>query len=164
VLGNFVYKETLQMNKTVNAGVGQRVSTLRAQLGVSQQRMARHALSPNASAKNIGRIENGEVTPTVHTLAKIAVVSNVDFAWLVTGQAQLEENKPIRVPGVGKRVEQMRLRNGMSQREAAALLSPNPSAKNVGRIECGEVCPTPRTLRRLAEGLGTSMEYLVNGR
>lgn len=152
------------MNSFVKAGVGQRVSAIRAELGLSQRKMAQIAFAGNASAKNIGRIEQGEVTPRFLTLAKIALVSDVDFAWLLTGKAELAEGKPVRVPGVGQRVAKTRARRGLSQRKAAAFLSPSPSAKNVGRIEQGEVRPLPRTLRTLAEGLGTSVHYLVNGR
>lgn len=152
------------MSKLIKAGVGHRVSAVRAQLGVSQHKLALGALSTNASAKNIGRIEQGEVTPTLRTLAKIALATDTNFAWLVTGKAQVADGHPIRVPGIGKRVQKSRLRSGLSQREAAGLLSPSPSAKNVGRIEQGDVCPMPRTLRALAAGMGTTMSYLVNGR
>lgn len=152
------------MSIFIKANVGQRVHAIRTELGLSQTQMARETLSEGASAKNIGRIEQGEVTPTLFTLAKIAVSTDTDFVWLVTGKAQLAHGKPIRVPGVGKRLERARVSRGVSQRQAAAFLSASPSAKNVGRIEQSEVRPTPRTLENLATGLGASLDYLVNGR
>lgn len=152
------------MSKIVKAGVGQRVAAIRAQLGISQHRLAMGALSPKASAKNIGRIEQGEVTPRLSTLSKIAFATDTDMSWLATGKAFVQDGRPIRVPGIGRRVQKSRLKKGLSQRAAAALLSASPSAKNVGRIEQSEVCPLPRTLRTLALGMGTTLSYLVNGR
>jgi transcriptional regulator with XRE-family HTH domain len=151
------------MTSIIKPGIGDRVHSLRTALGVSQLKLAKGALSEGASAKNIGRIEQGEVTPTLKTLAKIAYATNVDVSWLVTGQAQMQEGKPVRVPGIGRRLSAVRANRGLSQRKTAAFLSESPSAKNVGRIEAAEVCPMPETLRRLADGLGTTVNHLVNG-
>lgn len=151
------------MSSFVKAGVGQRVSAVRAEFGISQHQFALGTLSANASAKNIGRIEQGEVTPRLSTLAKIALAADIDYEWLVTGKVHLADGKPVRVPGIGQRLSQVRERRGLSQRQTAAFLSESPSAKNVGRIEQCEVRPLPRTLRSLAHGLNTSVEYLVNG-
>ncbi len=144
--------------------IGTRLHAIRTELGLSQLALATTALSARASSKNIGRIEQGEVFPTIETLEKIAVATDTDFQWLLTGKAQVEEGRPVRVPGIGARVHATRTKRGMSQREAAAHLSDSPSAQNVGRIERGDVRPTPRTLRSLANGMDTSMHYLVNGK
>jgi transcriptional regulator with XRE-family HTH domain len=150
------------MNTPIKAGVSRRVAAIRAELQCSQISLAK-ALSSNASSNNIGRIERGEVKPTMTTLAKIAFAADVDLTWLATGKADMTEGKPLRVPGIGKRLQKLRVRAGMSQRAAAGLLSPSPSAKNIGRIEQNEVRPMPATLHRLAGALGTRLSYLVNG-
>lgn len=151
------------MNAIIRVGVGPRVKAIRNQMGLSQLEMAKGILSPKASAKNIGRIEQGEVLPRLRTLSKIAAATNTDLTWLVTGKAAIQEGKPILVPGVGFRAERLRIKKGISQRKIATFLSAKASARNVGRIEQGEVRATPETLRKLARGLGTTTKYLING-
>lgn len=62
---------------------------------------------------------------------------------------------------VGGRLKRLRLERGLSQRELAA---PGVSYAYISRIEAGTRQPSVKALRRLAEKLGVTTEYLEFGR
>jgi transcriptional regulator with XRE-family HTH domain len=62
---------------------------------------------------------------------------------------------------VGQRLKRLRLERGLSQRELAA---PGVSYAYISRIEAGTRQPSVKALRRLAENLGVTTEYLEFGR
>lgn len=145
---------------TPKAGYGRRLRALRMGLGLSQRAFAQLTLSPSASARNIGRIENEEVVPRTSTLTRIAEALEADANWLVTGR--LADVSVVRLPFVGDRVRRLRNELGLSQRAFAQLvLSENASARNIGRIEQGEVMPRQATLERIAEATGKSVQYFL---
>jgi tetratricopeptide (TPR) repeat protein len=63
--------------------------------------------------------------------------------------------------GVGARLKQLRLQKGFSQRD---LSSPGVSYAYISRIEAGARTPSVKALRKLAQKLGVSVEYLETGR
>ncbi|SJM50242.1 helix-turn-helix domain-containing protein [Gulosibacter sp. 10] len=62
--------------------VGKRISALRAERHISQQDLGELA---DIHFTNIGKIERGEVNPTLVTLLRIAVALEVDVGELIQG-------------------------------------------------------------------------------
>jgi transcriptional regulator with XRE-family HTH domain len=63
--------------------------------------------------------------------------------------------------GVGRRLKRLRVARGFSQRD---LSSPGVSYAYISRIEAGARTPSVKALRKLAQKLGVSVEYLETGR
>jgi tetratricopeptide (TPR) repeat protein len=63
--------------------------------------------------------------------------------------------------GVGARLKRLRLQRGFSQRD---LSSPGVSYAYISRIEAGARTPSVKALRKLAQKLGVSVEFLETGR
>jgi len=66
-----------------------------------------------------------------------------------------------RTEGIGARLKRLRLAQGFSQRD---LSSPGVSYAYISRIEAGARTPSVKALRKLAQKLGVSVEYLETGR
>src|SRR5438046_10219777 len=62
---------------------------------------------------------------------------------------------------IGARLKRLRLQKGLSQRD---LSSPGVSYAYISRIEAGARTPSVKALRKLAQKLGVSVEYLETGR
>jgi tetratricopeptide (TPR) repeat protein len=62
---------------------------------------------------------------------------------------------------VGARLKRLRLQRGLSQRD---LSSPGVSYAYISRIEAGARTPSVKALRKLAQKLGVSVDYLETGR
>jgi tetratricopeptide (TPR) repeat protein len=65
------------------------------------------------------------------------------------------------IEGVGARLKRLRVERGFSQRD---LSSPGVSYAYISRIEAGARTPSVKALRKLAQKLGVSVEYLETGR
>src|SRR5229473_7206843 len=63
--------------------------------------------------------------------------------------------------GVGQRLKRLRMARGFSQRD---LSSPGVSYAYISRIEAGARTPSVKALRKLAQKLSVSVEYLETGR
>jgi transcriptional regulator with XRE-family HTH domain len=63
--------------------------------------------------------------------------------------------------GIGSRLKRLRLQKGYSQRD---LSSPGVSYAYISRIEAGARTPSVKALRKLAQKLEVSVEYLETGR
>ncbi|HEU5279060.1 MAG TPA: helix-turn-helix domain-containing protein [Gaiellaceae bacterium] len=63
--------------------------------------------------------------------------------------------------GIGARLKRLRSERGFSQRD---LSSPGVSYAYISRIEAGARTPSVKALRKLAQKLGVSVEYLETGR
>src|SRR3989449_10966276 len=63
--------------------------------------------------------------------------------------------------GVGQALKRLRVARGFSQRD---LSSPGVSYAYISRIEAGARTPSVKALRKLAQKLGVSVEYLETGR
>src|SRR5882672_11978849 len=61
---------------------------------------------------------------------------------------------------VGARLKRLRLQKGLSQRD---LSSPGVSYAYISRIEAGARTPSVKALRKLAQKLSVSVEYLETG-
>lgn len=61
---------------------------------------------------------------------------------------------------VGTRIRSLRLLRGLSQGELSSI---GVSCPYISQIELGAEAPSKRTLRKLAGGLGVSVEYLETG-
>jgi transcriptional regulator with XRE-family HTH domain len=144
-------------------GFGKRVTLVRQEANLNKTAFAKMALSPNASAKNIGRIENEEVTPRAQTLAKIASVGGVDIQWLATGECKLKPGSVVRTAGIGERIATARRAKGMSRLGLAQAAGLGESTKNVSRLETGEHRPRAATLERIAATLKVPVAYLAYG-
>src|SRR5437773_5367702 len=70
-------------------------------------------------------------------------------------------NQEERAEPIGVRLKRLRLERGLSQRD---LSSPGVSYAYISRIEAGARTPSVKALRKLAEKLGVSVEYLETGR
>src|SRR3954449_12398978 len=62
---------------------------------------------------------------------------------------------------IGARLKRLRLQRGLSQRD---LSSPGVSYAYISRIEAGARTPSVKALRKLAQKLAVSVEYLETGR
>src|SRR5919202_1953328 len=62
---------------------------------------------------------------------------------------------------IGARLKRLRLQRGLSQRD---LSSPGVSYAYISRIEAGARTPSVKALRKLAQKLGVSVEYLETGK
>src|SRR5438552_5663352 len=62
---------------------------------------------------------------------------------------------------IGARLKRLRLQRGLSQRD---LSSQGVSYAYISRIEAGARTPSVKALRKLAQKLGVSVEYLETGR
>ncbi len=62
---------------------------------------------------------------------------------------------------IGARLKRLRLQRGLSQRD---LSSPGVSYAYISRIEAGARTPSVKALRKLAQKLKVSVEYLETGR
>src|SRR4051795_2416008 len=65
------------------------------------------------------------------------------------------------VETIGQRLKRLRAARGFSQRD---LSSPGVSYAYISRIEAGARTPSVKALRKLAQKLGVSVEYLETGR
>jgi transcriptional regulator with XRE-family HTH domain len=65
------------------------------------------------------------------------------------------------VEAIGKRLRRLRLERRLSQRD---LSSPGVTYAYISRIEAGARSPSVKALRKLAERLGVSVDYLETGR
>src|SRR4051795_11436852 len=65
------------------------------------------------------------------------------------------------VETIGSRLKRLRLERGFSQRD---LSSPGVSYAYISRIEAGARTPSVKALRKLAQKLEVSVEYLETGR
>src|SRR5438094_1062890 len=63
--------------------------------------------------------------------------------------------------GVGARLKRLRLQRGLSQRD---LSPPGVSYAYTSRVEAGARTPSVKALRKLAQKLEVSVEYLETGR
>src|SRR5579862_8825170 len=61
---------------------------------------------------------------------------------------------------IGQRLKRLRLERGLSQRELAA---PGVSYAYISRIEAGTRQPSVKALRKLAEKLGVTADFLETG-
>lgn len=147
----------------ITKGFGRRVHEARLDTGMSQRQFATTALSPRASAKNIGRIENEEVTPKLETLAKIASASGVSLSWLMTGRMALAPNDVVTTGGVSRRIRLARLKAGLSRNALSTRSGLGETTRNVQRLENRDHRPRARTLVRLASVLKVSPTYLAYG-
>ncbi|AUG78044.1 transcriptional regulator [Kitasatospora sp. MMS16-BH015] len=68
--------------------------------------------------------------------------------------------EPARTTGIGERLRELRRRKGLSRQD---LASADLSAEAVGQVEDGTHVPSATMLRRLAELVGCSVEYLRTG-
>jgi transcriptional regulator with XRE-family HTH domain len=66
-------------------------------------------------------------------------------------------------PTLPARLRLLREALGISREQLAASLTKRAPGNNVGRIERGVHNPTPRTLARLARGLGVNARFLAHG-
>lgn len=66
-------------------------------------------------------------------------------------------------PTLPARLRMIRETLGLSREQLASCLTKRAPGNNVGRIERGVHNPSPRTLVRLARGLGVSVKFLVDG-
>src|SRR3954463_904259 len=65
------------------------------------------------------------------------------------------------IEGVGVRLKRLRVQRGLSQRD---LSSPGVSYAYISRIEAGARTPPVKGLRKLAQKLAVSVEFLETGR
>ena len=147
----------------VNAGYGKRVELVRRDTRLGKELFARLALSPNASAKNISRIEIQQVSPRLSTLNKIASFGGVDLNWLATGTCALRPNDIVRTADIGQRIAHLRRQSGLSRCALSRKAKLGNSTKNISRLETGEHRPLARTIVRIAEVLNVTPTYLAYG-
>jgi transcriptional regulator with XRE-family HTH domain len=74
---------------------------------------------------------------------------------------QLSVSQAISAETIGARLKRLRLQRGLSQRD---LSSPGVSYAYISRIEAGARTPSVKALRKLAQKLKVSVEYLETGR
>jgi transcriptional regulator with XRE-family HTH domain len=148
---------------TLATGFGKRVELVRRESGLNPVDFARRVLSATASAKQLARIENEEITPQPGTLAKIAEIGNVSLDWLTKGECPLQPRDVVRTAGLGERIATARKEKGLTRLALAQAAKLGGSSKNISRLETGEHRPRASTVVRLAETLKVSPRYLAYG-
>lgn len=147
----------------VRQGYGRRVALVRRDTGLSRQSFARAVLSPGASAKNIGRVEDQEVVPTLHTLHKVAAACDVDFEWLVKGECPLLPFDIVKTGGIGARIRVLRTVRGLTRNALARESKLGNTTKNISRLEDGTHRPRARTVVKIAKALNVDPRFLAYG-
>ena len=142
--------------------VGARVRQIREETGLNLSNFAKQYLSGSASARNVSRIESGEVAPTEKTLERIAH-GKYDMSWLRTGELTLSPGASVRVPGLAARLTEVRTARKLNKLQLSRQAGLGETSKNVGRIENREVAPRYSTILRLASALGVEAAYLIHG-
>lgn len=151
------------MKKMISEGFGARVQEVRADTLFGKQIFARMVLSEEASAKNISRIENEEVTPRINTMSKIACFGGVSLDWLLTGRIEVGPTQVVKTAGVGRRIQRLRTQKGLSRYALSQKAGLGNSSQNIRRLELRHHLPRKATLEKLAAVLGVSADYLAFG-
>ena len=144
-------------------GYGRRIAAIRTATGLGKQAFARKVLSPNASARNISRLENEEVLPRSSTLQKLAAFGGVTPEWLSQGICALKPTDLVGAAGVGNRIAEARKQAGMSALSLAKTAGLGETAQNVRRIEVGTHRPTLGTVTKIASALRVPVTQLAFG-
>ncbi len=63
---------------------------------------------------------------------------------------------------VGKKIQNIRLKKGMSQVDLAGMIEGNIDTTNISRIESGRTNPTLYNLYRISQALNVPLTDLVN--
>ena len=63
---------------------------------------------------------------------------------------------------IGDNIKKLREQKGLSQKELAGMIEVNPA--QYGRVENSKVEPTLKTLLKIADALGVSLDDLVKGK
>lgn len=150
------------MKISIRPGFGARIRSMRMAAGLSQSAFARLVFAGSPSARNVGRLEDEEVTPRLGTLARIARACNADLQWLAEGRVSATPGSVLRVPLVGPRIARLRERRGISRLALARASGLGASSRNIDRLETGEVYPRLATMLRVARALQVSSQALVN--
>ncbi|MBL8603482.1 MAG: helix-turn-helix transcriptional regulator [Myxococcales bacterium] len=122
------------------------------------------ALAPraNTSARQLQRLEAGEVDPRLGALAALAGALSVTVVDLVVGELRTPPAAPSRRPTtLGRRVRALRDARHLSLGQLA--LRSGVSVQYLQRVETGRQSPTVRVLTAVAEALGLSLGALFSG-
>lgn len=146
------------MNK---AELGKRIAKVRQHLGLSQ---AQFALSINRSPGLISKVEKGRSSVSEETIKVIVKVCGVNEEWLLSGEGEMfsKETYETDRAGVGKRVEEARRDNHLTQKEFASKIG--YTTNQIGYVEIGKVNPSRQFLRKVALCFSIGYDWLLTGR
>lgn len=71
---------------------------------------------------------------------------------------KLKNNKQMKQPILGKRIQELRKHQGITQEELVGLC--NVSVRTIQRIEAGEVTPRPHTIKTILHALGEELSSI----
>lgn len=159
-------------------GLGERLKKARKNKGLTQAQLGKLL---NVSDATINRYERGQRKPDPDMLRKLAEVLDVSVDYLVNGSttsvpnetlaAHLQDDPLKDLPEVARRsIEQAvetlsyrlklaRRRKKLTQRQLAALINLSPST--IALYETGKREPDLDTLRKLADALDCTTDYLL---
>ncbi|MGU8337130.1 helix-turn-helix domain-containing protein [Clostridium perfringens] len=121
----------------------------------------------NVTKTAVSNWENGNRTPDIHVLSKIASLGNVSLDYLACKVNNSNENNPVYFSEKEKqinnklklRIKEERIKLGLNQEEFGKMI--NVSKQAVSGWENGYRTPDVETLEKLAELLNCSVDYLI---
>lgn len=90
------------------------------------------------------------------------MIDEIDVTWVDTGdKSDMPTSQNGKNQGLPERLKQLRKQKNLSQQELAELAEIHYT--HIGRYERGQSKPSTDTLKRVADALGVSSDYLLEG-
>ena len=144
------------MNK---AELGERVKIIRKHFGLSQ---AQFAQKVNRSPGYLSNLEKGNSGISEETAKIICTAFGVNKEWLLTGEGDMGCGDATDKAGCGKRVEEVRMENHLTQKEFASKIG--YTTNQVDYVEVGKVNPSRQYLRKIATTFSVNFDWLLTGK
>lgn len=141
--------------------IGGRVKYVRMRSRSSQNEFARRIFKTSGY---ISRVENNLIQASDEVLQAIASFYEVDYNWIkygggiVVSETDYDQGDEIQIGG---RLLELRRENGMIQAELAEKIG--CSVAYVKKLEQGRGVPSSSFVRKAAQALGVSCEWLLTG-
>ncbi len=134
--------------------VGKRIKSIRLNLSskkVSLEEFGR-LFDPVATKATVSKWERGQYLPNNERLFKIAEIGNVTTDYILFGK---------QLNGYGKRIEDLRKAEKLTQEELGRILSPMKSEEEIAAIENEVYFPKYEELKQLAEKLNSTVHFIA---
>ena len=139
--------------------LGERIAKVRQHFGLSQ---AQFAQKVNRSPGLFSKVEKGRSDISEETINVIVEVYGVNKEWLLTGEGDMGCGDAADKAGCGKRVEEVRMENHLTQKEFASKIG--YTTNQVDYVEVGKVNPSRQYLRKIATTFSVNFDWLLTGK
>lgn len=158
---------------TMRKSIGKRIAQMReahaarelanGRKALVKWKFAKLVLGSNARVEDLDSLEEGMFALSEELLEAAAAALRVPAAWLKNGTADFQENDIVRIPGVGRRITEIRMTKGWSYIELSRRAALGHTSRNVARIEDDIHCPKLSTIQKIARALGVKPELILYG-